>query len=115
MHGAILGADFGLPSVLFHAVLGIMVLLMAVRNFQHTSRTSNVGVLSMILFLIVIFTILHSYTSGSSNVAINVYWQSGLIAAIAGSLAATKDRKATSRTTGVGSKSIHRPKGLLVS
>ena len=50
VHGAILGPDFGLQSVLFHAVLVIMVPLMAVRNFQHTSRTSNVGVLSTILF-----------------------------------------------------------------
>jgi hypothetical protein len=110
-----LWADFGLPSVLFHAVIVIMVLLMAVRNFQHTIRSSNVGVLSMILLLIVIFTILRSYTSGSSNVAINVYWQFGLIAAIAGSLAATKDRKATPRTMEIGSKYVHRSQELIPS
>jgi len=115
VHGAILGSDFGLQSVLFHAVLVIMVLLMAVRNFQHTSRTSNVGVLSTILFLIVIFTILHSYTSGSSNVAINVYWQSGLIAAIAGSLAATTDCKASPPTTDARSRHFYRPKELIPS
>ena len=110
-----LWADFGLPSVLFHAVIVIMVLLMAVRNFQHTIRSSNVGVLSMILLLIVIFTILRSYTSGSSNVAINVYWQFGLIAAIAGSLAASKDRKATPRTMEIGSKYVHRSQELIPS
>jgi hypothetical protein len=101
--------------VLFHAVIVIMVLLIAVRNFRYTSRTSNVGVLSMILLLIVIFTILRSYTSGSSNVAINVYWQFGLIAAIAGSLAASKDRKATPRTMEIGSKYVHRSQELIPS
>jgi len=110
-----LWADFGLPSVLFHAVIVIMVLLIAVRNFQYTSRASNVGVLSMILLLTVIFTLLRSYTSGSSNIAMSVYWQFGLIAAIAGSLAASKDRKATLHTTDIGSKYVHRSQELIPS
>lgn len=92
-----------------------MVLLMAVRKFQHTSRTSNVGVLAMILLLPVIFGVLRSYTSGSFNVAMSVYWQFGLIAAIAGLLAASKDRKATSRTTDIGSKYIHWSQELIPS
>jgi hypothetical protein len=110
-----LWADFGLPSVLFHAVIVIMVLLIGVRNFQHTSRTSNVGIFSMILLLTVIFNLLRSYTSGSSNIAMSVYWQFGLIAAIAGSLAASKDRKSTPRTTDIGSKYVHRPQELIPS
>ncbi len=110
-----LWADFGLPSVLFHAVIVIMVLFCAMRNFQHTSRTSNVGVFSMILLLTVIFSVLRSYTSGSSNVAMSVYWQFGLIVAIAGSLAASKDRKSTPRTTDIGSKYVHRSHELIPS
>jgi len=110
-----LWADFGLPSVLFHAVIVIIVLLMAVRNFKDTTRTSNVGVLAMILLLTVIFTTLRSYTSGSSNIAMNVYWQFGLIAAIAGSLAAPSDRKVASHIRDITSKSIHRAKELLPS
>jgi hypothetical protein len=108
-----LWADFGLPSVLFHAVIVVMVLLMAFRNFKSTTRSSSLGVLAMILLLTVIFSVLRSYTSGSSNVAMSVYWQFGLIAAIAGSLAASPDRRTASRTTDIGSKYIHRPQELL--
>lgn len=85
-----LWADFGLPSVLFHAAVVVLILVMAMRNFRNTPRSSNLGILSMILLLTVIFGTLRSYTSGSSNVAMDVYWQFGLIAAIAGSIAANK-------------------------
>lgn len=108
-------ADCVLLSVLFHAVIVIMVLLMAVRHSQHTIRTSNVGVLAMILLSTVIFGVLRFNRSGSSNVAMSFYWQFGLIVAISGSLAASKDRKAMSRTTGISSKYIYRSQELIPS
>lgn len=110
-----LWADFGLPSVLLHAAIVVMVLLMAFRNFKETQRSSNLGVLAMILLLAVTFGVLRSYTSGSSNVAMSVYWQFGLIAAIAASLTSSKDIRTTSRTTDIGAKYVHRSQEFLKS
>lgn len=77
-----LWADFGLPAVIIHAIILILYFKIAFSNFRRSDRSSQLGVYCMMVLIGLIFTILRSYTSGSSNIAFYFYWQFGIAVAI---------------------------------
>ena len=81
-----LGADFGLPAVLLHMVVFALTLWLAYSNYTNTSRSTSLGIYSMMVFIGMLFTLLRSYTSGSSNIGFHFYWQVGIVLGIAESL-----------------------------
>jgi O-antigen ligase len=89
-----LGADFGAPAVLLHMVVFVLTLYFAYSNYRNTSRTTSLGIYCMMVFIGMIFALLRSYTSGSSNVGFYFYWQVGIILGIAATLKA-ESRKTT--------------------
>ena len=89
-----LGADFGAPAVLLHMVVFALTLYFAYKNYRNTDRATSLGIYCMMIFIGMLFALLRSYTSGSSNVGFYFYWQVGIILGIAATLKA-KSRKTT--------------------
>jgi len=84
-----LGADFGLPAVLLHIAVFVLTLWLAYSNYTSTSRSTSLGIYCMMVLIGMLFALLRSYTSGSSNVGFYFYWQVGIIVGIARTLADT--------------------------
>ena len=85
-----LWADFGLPAVILHAVICILCLKFGWVAFRG-SRTNvryltSFNILAMMMFLNIVFDLARSYTSGSSTVPYSLWWQFGLVVAMARSL-----------------------------
>jgi O-antigen ligase len=83
-----LGADFGAPAVLLHMVVFALTLYFAYKNYRNTGRATSLGIYCMMVFIGMLFSLLRSYTSGSSNVGYYFYWQVGIILGIAATLKA---------------------------
>jgi O-antigen ligase len=92
-----LGADFGAPAVLLHMVVFALTLYFAYCNYRNTDRTTSLGIYCMMVFIGMIFALLRSYTSGSSNIGYGFYWQVGIILGIAATLKSAS-RKASDPT-----------------
>jgi len=94
-----LWADFGLPAVIFHALIVLSYLAVAIRIFKETDRKTNLGVYSMMILIGLFFAILRSYTSGSSNVAFYFYWHFAIAVAILETLRASRQINRASVST----------------
>lgn len=106
-----LGADFGLPAILLHMVVFGLTLWLAYSNYKSTNRSTPLGIYCMMIFIGMLFALLRSYSSGSSNAGYYFYWQVGIILGIAMTLkakvreSASQDSEPTPVQTADGWKS----------
>jgi O-antigen ligase len=104
-----LGADFGAPAILLHMAVFALTLYFAYNNYRNTDRATFLGIYCMMIFIGMLFVLLRSYTSGSSNAGYYFYWQVGIILGIAATL------KAASRKTAEPSPKFARSSNAVLS
>jgi len=86
-----LWADFGLPAIVIHAVICILCGATLWRAFSKSRPARNTNpsafnIVAMMILIQFIFLMLRSYTSGSSNIPYNFWWEFGLAVAMLRSL-----------------------------
>ena len=85
-----LWADFGLPSVIIFATICLLCLKIYWQVFRESSwswpRPTAFHILAMMMLIELVFFLLRSYTSGSSNIGYDFFWKYGLAVAMLNSL-----------------------------